>query len=37
VLVFLASKFGEKLGANQLEKLRSFLDTAVESAESKHS
>jgi len=36
-LVFLASKFGEKLGAEQLEKLRSFLDAAVESAESKHS
>jgi len=35
-LVFIASKFGERLGNGQLMQLRDFLDEAIETAEEKH-
>jgi len=36
VLVFLASKIGERMGANQLIMLRNFLDEAIISAEKQY-
>lgn len=36
VIIFLAAKYGQSLGADQLFRLRDFLDRAIESAEKKH-
>lgn len=36
ILIFIASKYGERLGKNQLLLLREFLDDAIKSAEKKN-
>jgi len=35
-IIFVAAKYGQRLGADQLIRLRDFLDKAIESAEKKH-